>query len=104
MGAEIEVVEPTLFEYLVHYSAPLTGGGNTMLPPGVRLIVTGLPRIQLLRGGKVMWLIGHSARIEFSNPGLEVMYIHPVVGILDHAKEEMRASYDGYSLYLDAEL
>ncbi len=103
LDAEIEVVEPTLFNYLVYYRAPLTGGGNTILPPGERLVVVGLPRIQLFKGGKSMRLCGQSAYFKFSDPDRECLYIDPVVGVLDQEKEEMRALYNGYCLYLNAE-
>jgi len=103
LDAEIEVVEPTLFNYLVSYQAPITGGGNTVLPPGERLVVVGLPKIKLFEGGSSMRLCGQSVHFKFADPDRECLYIDPVVGILDQKKEEMRALYNGYSLYLDAE-
>ncbi len=104
VGAEIEVIEPTLFNYLVHYRAPFTGGGNTLLPPGEKLIVTGLPRVQLMKGGSVMRLKGHSVYFEFADHERSFLYIDPAVRVLDHAKEEVRALYNGYSLYIEAEI
>ena len=102
MGALIEVIAPTDFQYIVYYRAPVSGGGETVLFPGERLIVTGLPTAQLFKGGAELRAT-RSVFFELADPERESVIIDPVYGVLESAREEMRALYNGYSLYLTAD-
>ncbi len=99
VGSKVRIIEPTEFQYLTSYAAPISGGSSVVLPKDSILEVTSLPRVMLLRGGRELRFINY-VNFEFTSPNDEERFIDKTPEMLETAKKEMKQLYTGYSLFL----
>ncbi len=99
VGSKVRIIEPTEFQYLTNYSAPISGGSSVVLPKDTILEVTSLPRVMLVRGGRELRFINY-VNFEFTSPSDEERFIDKTPDMLETEKEEMKQLYTGYSLFL----